>query len=313
MKASLCSLFAGFFVGLLLAATAVAIEYPGREEPKYQSVPYIEIDELYQNYLDGSIVIVDVRSELEYNAIHVDGAVHIPVGSHVFAAGIKKLAQANPGKKISFYCNGTTCFKSYEAQLRAVGAGIENTYAFDLGIPGWADLFPDNTILLGKPMSESSVSWIPTSEFKKKCLTWEDFKKMAAQDGVRVIDARDNVQKGFMTAAAQAEFTQEARNNLKKFRQKNSEMMDGLSVKSKVIAQPFDILIKNIIKKKKLTNDTLLIFDQVGKQVRWLMYHLEAAGYTNYYFLSEGAYGVLGIQAYSKKSAGNHNQKTREL
>ncbi len=129
------------------------------------------------------------------------------------------------------------------------------------------------------------MSWIPTSEFKKKCLTWEDFKKMAAQDGVRVIDARDNVQKGFMTAAAQAELTQEARNNLKKFRQKNSEMMDGLSVKNKVIAQPFDILNKNIIKKKKLTNDTLLIFDQVGKQVRWLMYHLEAAGYTDHYLL----------------------------
>lgn len=145
------------------------------------------------------------------------------------------------------------------------------------------------------------MSWIPKSEFKKKCLIWEDFKKMAAQDGVRIIDARDNVQKGFITAAAEAELTQEARSNLKRFRQKNSEMMEMLSVNNRVIAQPFDILIKNIIGKEKFKNDTLLIFDQVGKQVRWLMYHLEAAGYTDYYFLSDGTYGVIGIQAYSKK------------
>lgn len=103
METRLCSSLAIFFAGLVLAATAVAIDYPGREKPKYQSVPYIEIDELYQDYLDGNVIIVDVRSELEYNTIHVDGAVHIPVGSHAFEVEVRKLARANPGKKISFY------------------------------------------------------------------------------------------------------------------------------------------------------------------------------------------------------------------
>lgn len=70
METRLCSSLAIFFAGLVLAATAVAIDYPGREKPKYQSVPYIEIDELYQDYLDGNVIIVDVRSELEYNTIH---------------------------------------------------------------------------------------------------------------------------------------------------------------------------------------------------------------------------------------------------
>lgn len=124
---------------------------------------------------------------------------------------------------------------------------------------------------------------------------------MAAQDGVRIIDARDNVQKGFMTPAAEAKLTQEEKDLLQTFRQKNSAMLGALSVKQKVIAQPFDRLIKNIIGKETFKDQTLLIFDQVGKQVRWLMYHLEATGYTKYYFLADGAYGVIGIQAYSEK------------
>jgi hypothetical protein len=124
---------------------------------------------------------------------------------------------------------------------------------------------------------------------------------MAAQDGINIIDARDNVQKGFMTPAAKAALSQEEKDILEKFQQKNNEMLNALSVKNRVIAQPFDILIKNIIGKGKFKNQTLLIFDQVGKQVRWLMYHLKAAGYRDYYFLSDGSYGVIGMQAYSEK------------
>lgn len=96
--------FVGVLLGVLMIATVSAeIEYPGRKEPKYQDVPYIEIDELHQDYLDGNIIIVDVRSELEYETIHVDGSVHIPVGSRSFEAEVKKLAKTHPGKKIGFY------------------------------------------------------------------------------------------------------------------------------------------------------------------------------------------------------------------
>ena len=36
----------------------------------------------------------------------------------------------------------------------------------------------------------------------------------------------------------------------------------------------------------------LLIFDAVGKQVRWLQYHLEANGYNNYSFMEKGVLGA---------------------
>jgi hypothetical protein len=77
-------------------------------------------------------------------------------------------------------------------------------------------------------------------------------------------------------------------------------MLADLGSTHAVVAQPIDDFIKRVVKKGLLQDSTLLIFDQVGKQVRWLMYYLEASGYTNYYFLSGGAYAVLGIQAYSE-------------
>jgi hypothetical protein len=156
-------------------------------------------------------------------------------------------------------------------------------------------------MLLGKPMSGSHVNWIPESVFEAKCLAWKDFQAMAAQESARVIDTRDNVQKGFMTPAAEAALTHVEKATLDTFRQKNNDMLEVLSTHHKVIAQPFDMLIKNIISKGQFTDQTLLIVDQVGKQVRWLMYHLEAAGYTNYYFLSGGTYDVIGMQTYSEK------------
>ncbi len=103
MKARFCAFFALLVVIVMLSFTTMAVEYPGRQEPKYHHVSYIEIDDLYQEYLAGNVIIVDVRSQLEYETIHIDGALHIPVGSQAFEPKVKKLAAANPGKKISFY------------------------------------------------------------------------------------------------------------------------------------------------------------------------------------------------------------------
>ncbi len=150
-------------------------------------------------------------------------------------------------------------------------------------------------------MAESNVSWIPVEEFKNRCLPWEQFTDLSEQENVRVIDARDNVQKGFLTPGAEQDVSPEQKTEILDFRQNNQEMLDALSSRRNVIAQPFDQLINNIIQKKRLQDQTLLIFDQVGKQVRWLMYHLEANGYTQYYFLRDGAYGVTGVQAYTPR------------
>ena len=184
--------------------------------------------------------------------------------------------------------------------MKAVRNGINNTYTFDLGIPGWAEKYPEDTILLGTPLPESSVKFIPKSEFKKKSLSWEEFKNKAQEPGVAIIDTRDYVQKGFLTTSAEAGLSENARKQLAEFRTKNKAMLSTLG-KRKVRAASFDMLQNVILKNKKYRSQTLLIFDQVGKQVRWLMYNLELAGIKDYYFLSKGANGVIGLQAYGNK------------
>ena len=99
MKARFCMFFMVLVVSMMLSVTTTAIEYPGRQESKYQQVPYIEIADLYQDYLAEKVIIVDVRSQLEYETIHIDGALHIPVGNQAFETEVKKLAKTNPGMR----------------------------------------------------------------------------------------------------------------------------------------------------------------------------------------------------------------------
>jgi hypothetical protein len=142
------------------------------------------------------------------------------------------------------------------------------------------------------------VKFIPKSEFKKKTLSWEDFVAMAGKPGVVVVDTRDPMQKGFMTRANEDGMTGEMRVSVEEFRKKNKEMIETLG-KRKVRPATFDQMLKFIINNKRYNTQTLLIFDQVGKQVRWLMYRLEEAGLNDYYFLNSGAAGVIGTQVYN--------------
>ena len=76
-----------------------------------------------------------------------------------------------------------------------------------------------------------------------------------------------------------------------------SEKLPGLE---KVMFIPMNKFIPNFVERKVNRDNTLLIFDQVGKQVQWLEYYLVENGYKDYYFLSGGATAVLGEQKYKK-------------
>ena len=45
------------------------------------------------------------------------------------------------------------------------------------------------------------------------------------------------------------------------------------------------------LKKAKAENRTLYIYDEAGKQVRWLQYTLERHNVKDYYFMKKGAKG----------------------
>ena len=248
---------------------AAASDFPYRKD--YPGIPTIDSYDLFASYKSGNVVIVDVRSKIEYEVIHPDGAVHIPISKKGFVNNVKALIAKNPGKKIAFYCNGITCLKSYKAAKKAKEAGLTNCYAFDAGIPVWATLYPNNTKLLGKTLVNPEEQLIPKSNFKKKCLGFDDFKAQLNANGGMAIDVRDHIQR--------------------------AKKLPGLK-KGKAI--PMDNFIPHFVAKKVHQDKTLFIYDQVGKQVRWLEYYLVENGYEDYFFLAGGATSVLKSQEYKQ-------------
>jgi rhodanese-related sulfurtransferase len=90
-------------------------------------------------------VMVDVRSEKEYNEGHIPGAILVPYGEKslkdiAFDAsldnfpGADKLDKARP---VIFACNGAECWKSYKAARAAIARGFTTVYWFRGGLPEW--------------------------------------------------------------------------------------------------------------------------------------------------------------------------------
>jgi len=260
-----------FVLGLVLglAAFAAAVEYPYRKD--FPQIPTIDSETLYKQHEVDKVVIVDVRSSIEYEVIHAEGALHIPLSSENFVKKIKELRKFYPDKKIAFYCNGITCLKSYKAAKKAIEAGIKGCYAYDGGIPMWASIYPEKTFLLGKELIDPDKQLIAKPAFKKKCLPFKKFKASVNSKKSIVIDVRDSMQR--------------------------TQKLEGLKKVKKI---PLEKFIPNFVEKKVHRDKSLLIFDQVGKQVRWLEYYLVANGYKNYRFLAGGATSVLQDQEYKK-------------
>jgi rhodanese-related sulfurtransferase len=254
-----------FTLGSVVFATGM--EFPYRKD--FPQVSTIETQALFTGYEAGDIIIVDVRSKIEYEVIHPTGAVHIPISNKNFVKNVQALMADNPGKKVAVYCNGVTCLKSYKAAQKLQNAGISNCFAYDSGIPAWASTYPKNTQLLGKTLVDPEKQLIPKSEFKQKCLPIDAFKEELGVKSGLAIDVRDHIQR--------------------------SAKIAGLE-KSKAI--PLDKFIPNFVSKKAHQDKPLFIFDQVGKQVRWLEYYLVENGYNEYYFLAGGATSVLKDQKY---------------
>jgi rhodanese-related sulfurtransferase len=248
-------------LGLLFSLVAAAdSDFPGRA--KFPKVAIYEMSQL-KDTLD-KVVVVDTRSQYEFDTLRIKGAVNLPVASKLFEEGLAKL-RASTTKPIVFYCNGRTCFKSYIAAKKAREADIDNTFAFDAGIFEWARANPDQAVLLGKsPVNTGDI--IPTQKFKARLLDPDSFSDKATLQGrtAMVLDIRDKYQRsgvGFYPG---------------------KERWVSLNQKEK---------LNRYIQKAQQQNKTLLIYDEVGKQVRWLQYAIEKAGVKNYFFMDKGASG----------------------
>ena len=230
-------------------------EFPGRG--LYPLVPIMELQDLQNKFND--VVVVDVRSQYEYDTLRIKGAINIPLSTPTFVEQIRELRRKDP-RPLVLYCNGKTCMKSYEAVLKCSVNKIDNVYAYDAGIMDWARAYPQNAVLLGKnPVDPKKL--ISKQEFKKHLLSPDNYGDQVANSAAIVLDVRDRFQ----------------REGLSLFvgRERRAYLDDTKS-------------LDRYIEKAKRENKRLLVHDAAGKQVEWLQYYLKDRGLQDYYFMDGG-------------------------
>ncbi len=252
-------------VSLLLGTSS---HLAGADEParfphraKFQHVAVLEIDALHRQLDD--VVLVDVRSRFEFETLHIKGALHIPLDKQKLVPAVQELRKQG-AKPIVFYCNGTTCKKSYEAAELAMNAGVGNVFAYDAGLDAWTRQHPEQSVLLGRsPVTANDL--IDMAKFKQRLISASDFEARVEQGNSIVLDIRD-------------------------LRQRDSALFPFKEERATLDDQR---RLAEVVAKAKRADKPLLVYDKVGKQTRWFQYFLEREGVKRYYFLDGGSEGYF--------------------
>jgi rhodanese-related sulfurtransferase len=244
-----------FFTSIVFAAD----EFPGRK--LYPGIKTINKEALYEKIKNDAVIVVDVRSSYAYSTLKILNAKHIPVSSKAFGKQLQEL-RASSAKEIVFYCNGRTCHKSYKAGIKALKYNVKNCLSYDAGVFEWVKQYPEYSVLLDQtPVKKESL--ISNQDFKAHLISPVEFDDYAANTDSIIVDLRDREQR-------------RGDGGMFMFRDKhvdldNSEKLD------------------EIIQQAKDVDETVLFYDQKGKQVRWLQYYLQNQGLEYYYFMRGGA------------------------
>lgn len=242
--------------GKELSPQQIAEQYPLRA--KYPDCQPVSTQQLHDWV--GTAIIVDVRNEVEFNVVHLKDAVNILVGP-MQKSDLLAIRAADGEQPLVFYCNGTTCSKSYKATAKAMAWGFQNTFVYDAGVFDWAVNYPAEAVFFGEPMTAESAKTdlIPKSELKKISLAPSEFIERAKSGEYQVFDCRDNKERSEYAISLQG---------IKKLN--------------------MDQFVQFMDKKGAIPESKFLVLDNVGKQVRWLDYYLRRGGRTEYYFLDGG-------------------------
>lgn len=202
-------------------------------------------------------LIVDVRSEFEFDIVHIQGAHNAPMATMIFANTVERLRERFGAElPIVVYCNGMSCRKSYEAADILQKENIKNVVVYDEGIDAWLHKYPALTVLVGKPATHERI--IRDDQLDEHVLDVAAFTQRLSTDPTALtVDIRDPIQRTIALPVKAESF------QLDKF--------------------------SRFIYQNRFKDRPLFIIDAVGKQVRWLQYLLIEKGYQNYYFLQGGA------------------------
>jgi rhodanese-related sulfurtransferase len=268
-------LFAGSFFPLFPSANAQKpikekkLSFPNR--PRFPKLPYLDTKGL--EAILSKAILIDARNHIEFNVIHIKGAINLPVGK-MKKKDLLKIRKTQGSKPIVFYCNGTTCQKSYKAGEKARIWGWKNFFVYDSGIFHWTKKHPKTVLFFDKPVDKNALAKIGDKKsFSMVCLSPLAFaKKALSNQGYKVFDLRD--------------------------RKERSESPLRLPRVAKLNMDKFVKALKN----NRIRKNKLLIFDSSGKQVKWLRYYLNQHGVQDFWLLKGGviAWKKAGLDASGK-------------
>lgn len=98
----------------------------------------IDLETARRAYESGLVVFVDARTVEEYEAGHIDGAIHLSPAK--FEAGIPAaLDFMDVSQPVIVYCVGGTCTDSDSVVFALEGLGFTSLHVFTDGYPAWEE------------------------------------------------------------------------------------------------------------------------------------------------------------------------------
>ena len=124
-------LIAAVLIGIAPLSTVAADEKPAATEKK-SVIKRVEVDEFDKLRADKKNVVLDVRTEKEFTAGHIPGAVNIDVNAADFD---EKAAKLDKNKTYLVHCAAGR--RSAAASRKMEGLGFKDIYDLAPGFNGW--------------------------------------------------------------------------------------------------------------------------------------------------------------------------------
>ena len=105
-----------------------------------QKTPEVSTEQLRRILADGSAIVLDTRTRLEFEAGHIPGARALGVPPDQQVGAVERLVRGDKAVALVLYCNGPYCQASRRLAERLAGAGFTNVRRYQLGMPVWRAL-----------------------------------------------------------------------------------------------------------------------------------------------------------------------------
>lgn len=84
---------------------------------------------------DKEVAFVDVRKDSDWDAGRIPGAIHLDIKGKFTDESLS--GEVKKDEPLVPYCNGSSCLRSSEASVMAVGWGFSKVHYYRDGFPAW--------------------------------------------------------------------------------------------------------------------------------------------------------------------------------